>query len=162
MPFVEDDGGRASAGYKGSARDCVARAIAIASGLPYAEVYKSLAKGVGEQRGSKGASARNGVQTDRKWFKDYMVALGFEWTATMRPGQGCRVHLLRGELPSGRLVVSVSKHYTAVVDGVIYDTADPQRSSVIVDTRGKRLSHRCVYGYWRLRAQMQARPERIV
>jgi hypothetical protein len=37
----------------------------------------------------------------------------------------------------GRLVVAVSKHYTAVIDGVIHDTHNPQRE-------GKR----CVYGYF--------------
>ena len=37
----------------------------------------------------------------------------------MHIGSGCKVHLRDGELPSGRLVVSVSKHMVAVVDGVI-------------------------------------------
>ena len=39
LPFARDDGGRAAAGFKGSAGDCVARSVAIASGRPYAEVY---------------------------------------------------------------------------------------------------------------------------
>src|ERR1700730_2873392 len=47
------------------------------------------------------------------------------------------VGLRAKELPPGRLVVSVSKHLTAVIDGVIHDTHDPSR-------HGKR----CVYGYW--------------
>jgi hypothetical protein len=55
----------------------------------------------------------------------------------MQIGSGCTVHLSADELPSGRLVVSVSKHLTAVIDGVIHDTHDPSR-------RGTR----CVYGYW--------------
>ena len=33
-----DDGGRTAAGYKGKAGDCVVRAIAIVSGLPYQKV----------------------------------------------------------------------------------------------------------------------------
>lgn len=37
-----NDGGRAAAGFKGTARDCVARSIAIATGLPYCEVYDAL------------------------------------------------------------------------------------------------------------------------
>lgn len=41
---------------------------------------------------------------------------------------GCQKPPTDGELPSGRLVVSVSKHYTAVIDGVIHDTYDPQRA----------------------------------
>ena len=42
MEFVRDDGGRAAAGYKGEASDCVCRAIAIATGLPYQTVYDAL------------------------------------------------------------------------------------------------------------------------
>jgi uncharacterized protein (DUF111 family) len=34
-----DDGGRAKAGYKG---DCVCRAIAIATGIPYRDVYDAI------------------------------------------------------------------------------------------------------------------------
>jgi len=56
---------------------------------------------------------------------------------TMGIGTGCKVHLADGELPMGRLVVSVSKHYTCVVDGVINDTFNPERET-----------GRCVYGYW--------------
>lgn len=143
MRVVRTDGGRTEAGFIGGAGDCVARAVAIASGLPYAEVYARLAAGMGSQRQGKrrtksGASARNGVNTTRKWFKDYMAELGATWTPTMRIGSGCTVHLTDGELPAGRLVVSVSKHYTAVLDGEIYDTHDPSRDGT-----------RCVYGYWR-------------
>lgn len=137
MPWVEDDGGRAAAGFKGEAGDCVARAVAIASGVPYGEVYRALSRGAGAERRSKGASARNGIRTKRKWFKDYMQALGFRWTPTMAIGSGCKVHLRVGELPAGRLVVALSRHYAAVIDGVVHDTYDPGRDGT-----------RCVYGYW--------------
>lgn len=141
MQYTYDDGGRAAAGFKGDAGDCVVRSVAIATGLPYAEVYKALSDGMRTQRNTKRgkarASARSGVNTTRKWFKDYMESLGWEWKPTMRIGTGCRVHLHDGELPKGRLVVAVSKHYTAVIDGVIRDTHDPSRGGT-----------RCVYGYW--------------
>jgi hypothetical protein len=55
----------------------------------------------------------------------------------MAIGQGCKVHLRATELPAGRLIVQVSKHLVAVIDGVIRDTSDPSRG-------GKR----CVYGYY--------------
>ena len=75
--FVYNDGGREAAGYKGSAGDCVCRAVAIAARLPYQEVYDRLAEGNASQRKSKRTgkqprSARNGIYTTRKWFKDYM------------------------------------------------------------------------------------------
>ncbi len=157
MDFCYNDGGRASAGFKGAAGDCVARAIAIASGKSYAEIYAVLASGTGAQRASKvrgkrSASARNGVNVKRKWFKDYMTTLGFRWIPTMKIGSGCTVHLLKDELPMGSLVVLVSKHYTAVIDGVIHDTYNPTRETILVEQGKQRMSHRCVYGYWVLEA----------
>jgi hypothetical protein len=44
MNYVYDDGGRAQAGYKGQAGDCTVRAIAIATELPYQEVYDELSQ----------------------------------------------------------------------------------------------------------------------
>jgi len=138
MKFQYDDGGRAAAGFTGKAGDCVTRAVAIATGQPYAAVYAVLALNAGRERNSRGATARNGIHTSRKWFKNYMRALGWEFVATMGIGTGCTVHLRAEELPPGRLVVSVSRHYCAVIDGVIHDAFDPQRGGL-----------RCVYGYWR-------------
>ena len=146
MRFVVDDGGRAAAGFRGQAGDCVARAVAIASGRPYREVYNRLATGNElERRSPKHGkthsgqrTAAKGIHTKRKWFDDYMTSLGFIWVPTMQIGQGCRVHLRDGELPMGRLVVSVSKHMVAVIDGVLHDTSDCSRDG-----------RRCVYGYYR-------------
>ena len=42
----------------------------------------------------------------------------------MSIGSGTKVHLRADELPSGRLLVKVSSHMTAVIDGVIHDTFD--------------------------------------
>lgn len=158
MLFVRDDGGRADAGFKGHAGDCVCRSIAIASGRPYAEIYKRLADGMGAQRktartGKQARSARNGIHVKRKWFRDYMASLGFEWTPTMQIGSGCKVHLAEGELPMGNLVVSVSGHYTAVIDGIVHDTHDPQRTTHEIGVKNgvpyEGTFERCVYGYWR-------------
>lgn len=145
-----NDGGRAETGRKGDAGDCVTRAVTIATGLPYAEVYDALAAGTGSQRASsrvakRSRSARNGINVKRQWFKDYMAGLGWEFVATMQIGSGCKVHLRADELPAGRLIVSVSKHYVAVIDGVIHDTRDCSRD-------GKR----CVYGYWKQHEEQQA------
>lgn len=146
MPVVYSDGGRWAAGFRSHAGDCVCRAIAIASGRPYREVYDRLAAGNASQRITKttaksgrGRTASHGIYTTRKWFKDYMAELGFVWTPTMAIGSGCKVHLRADELPKGRLVAMVSKHACAVIDGTIYDTHDPSRGGT-----------RCVYGYWRL------------
>jgi hypothetical protein len=153
MKFLHNDGGRAAAGYRGDAGDCVVRAVAIATGKPYAEVYDALSAGQRGQRRTKlagrSASARDGVNTTRLWFKRYMESLGWAWTPTMFIGSGCKVHLTDGELPGGRLVVAVSRHFVAVIDGVIHDTHDPQRAVPCVTPDGKpHISRRCVYGYW--------------
>ena len=142
--FKYNDGGRAEAGYKGTTGDCVTRAVAIAAALPYKKVYDRLAEGNATQRTTKNSSkssgkktARNGIDTRRKWFKDYMKSLDFKWTPTMGIGTGCKVHLTANELPKGTLICSVSRHITTVVDGVINDTYDCSRDGT-----------RCVYGYW--------------
>lgn len=142
--FIYNDGGRAEAGFKSSrAGDCVCRAVAIASGRPYREVWEVLAYGNSTQRITRRSrptreeTADKGIATRRKWFKNYMTRLGFVWVPTMAIGGGCVVHLKADELPSGRLVVKVSKHYVAVIDGVIHDTYNPDRNGT-----------RCVYGYW--------------
>lgn len=42
MTYVYNDGGREAAGYKGTTRDCVTQAVAIATEHPYQEVYDAL------------------------------------------------------------------------------------------------------------------------
>jgi hypothetical protein len=146
MKLVRTDGGRFEAGFSGTARDCVARAVAVVTGRPYAEIYDGLSAVNAATRKTKSRSksagthsASHGIFTATPMFKRYMASLGFVWTPTMGIGTGCKVHLRSDELPAGRLVVGVSKHYTAVIDGVLHDTHDCSRGGT-----------RCVYGFWRL------------
>jgi hypothetical protein len=137
--FRFHDGGRSAAGYRGHAGDCVVRSIAIVTGLPYQHVYDLVNRAsIHERTGTRKrgiSNARTGVY--KSSIHRVMQSLGWVWTPTMQIGSGCTVHLRADELPPGRLVVSVSKHLTAVIDGVIHDTHDCSR-------RGTR----CVYGYW--------------
>lgn len=146
--WKHNDGGRSAAGFKGSAGDCVTRAIAIASGLPYRKVYDDLTShGRGFMESGRTRAARRmrtrGRATPRdgvykEVYKPYIEdVLGWTWTPTMKIGQGCTVHLRGDELPAGRLIVKCSKHLVAVVDGIIQDTSDTSRDGT-----------RCVYGYW--------------
>jgi hypothetical protein len=139
MAFQFDDGGRKAAGYKGKTGDCVVRSVAIATGVPYQEVYDKVnglaqRERTGKRKRGK-SNARTGVY--KGTMRKLLESLGWRWTPTMEIGSGCKVHLRADELPSGRLIVSVSGHLTTVIDGVIHDTHDPSR-------RGTR----CVYGYW--------------
>ena len=139
MTFQFNDGGRAAAGYEGKAGDCVTRAIAIATGKPYQEVYDAINAAGEQERRSKNrrgkSSARTGVY--KPTIRKYLESIGWEWTPTMFIGSGCKVHLRAEELPAGRIIVNVSKHTVAVVDGVVCDTYDPSRGGT-----------RCVYGYY--------------
>lgn len=149
MKWVYNDGGREAAGFSGPTGDCVTRSVAIAAELPYTLVYDRLAEGNATERQTRRSrshrnagkrTASHGIRTRRLWFKRYMAELGFVWVPTMSIGSGCKVHLAEGELPMGRIIARVSKHYVAVIDGVINDTFDCSRGET-----------RCVYGYWTLK-----------
>ena len=131
MKYIYNDGGR-SKYFKGKANDCVCRAISIASNRDYKEVYDSLKKALG--------TPRNGVFVQNKAFKDWMVANGFVWAPCSGIGVKTSVHFIEGELPKGRLVCSVTKHYVAVVDNKVYDTWDSRYNSFKEVRR--------IYGYW--------------
>lgn len=138
MKWVFDDGG-ALQHHKHIADDCVARAFSIASGWPYLQVCEVIKRFAAIERVSK---RRTGKSTPRSGVykptvKRVAQALGGVWHPTMQIGTGCKVHLRDGEVPSGRIVVQLSKHVAAVIDGVIHDAYDPSREGT-----------RCVYGYW--------------
>jgi hypothetical protein len=139
MNIVTTDGGRVEAGYKSKdSGDCVCRAISIAIQKSYQEVYNDLNYFSKNERPRKGKTRSNSNTGVRKpTIKKYMQSIGWTWVPTMTIGSGCKVHLRKEELPAGRLVVSVSKHLVAVIDGVIHDNHDPSRGG-----------NRCVYGYW--------------
>lgn len=141
--MIIDDGGRELAGYKGTAGDCVCRAFAIASQRPYKEIYamiNNISKAHpyrGRKRSGTGkSSAHSGVYKED--IHRLAAELRFTWTPCMKIGSGCKVHATADELPKrGRLVLSLSKHCTAWIDGECHDTYDPTRDGT-----------RCVYGYW--------------
>jgi hypothetical protein len=137
--WIYDDGGRADAGYRGKTGDCGVRAIAIATGLPYQEVYWAINEFAKKERLTrrhpKRSNSRTGIHP--KTMHRFFESIGWQWTPTMTIGSGTTVHLTAGELPAGRLVVRCSKHYTAMIDGLIHDTYDPSRDGT-----------RAVYGYW--------------
>ena len=141
LQVVYDDGGRSAAGFFGEAGDCVVRAISIATQQNYRVVYDAINTISRQERHvkmGKRSNSRNGVY--RCTYNNYLCCLGAIWTPTMGIGTGCKVHLRQGEIPSsGRLVVVLSKHLIAVLDGVIHDKSDPSRNG-----------WRCVYGYYTL------------
>lgn len=137
--FVYSDGGRASAGFKGTAGDCAVRAIAIATGLPYTEAYEIVRKHCKQEKASKSrrgiSSPRDGVHAVT--MQAIMADLGWRWVPLVGIGTGCTVRACPTELPRGRVVLRLSKHYAASLDGVVHDAYDSTRDG-----------SRCVYGYW--------------
>lgn len=87
------------------------------------------------KRKRKRSNSRTGVF--RRTYQRYLESLGWCWISTIEIGSGCQVHLRASELPQGPLLVRVSRHLTAVIDGLIYDTHDCSRGGT-----------RCVYGYF--------------
>lgn len=146
LPWVYDDGGRADAGFKGDAGDCVVRAIAIATEIPYPEVYLGLRDANAEYASAhrdrvarviqrRGPTSRNG--NFRQVYEPWLRERGWVWHPTMQIGSGTTVHLDPHELPGGRLIVAVSKHLTAVIDRVHRDTHEQARDGT-----------RAVYGWY--------------
>lgn len=129
LEWVYDDGGRSKYFRTQHVRDCVIRAICIATQRDYKEVYKEVAKFLGY-------TPRNGVKN--KDTKKLMTYFGFEWHATMGIGTGCTTHLAKDEIPMNQpIICNCSCHLVAVVNGILRDTHDSSREGT-----------RCVYGYW--------------
>lgn len=128
--YKYNDGGRAAAGYKGSTGDCLVRAIAIVTELPYKEVYKFVADTMGEYgftRSGNAYTARKGRKPGyRKVYgktvqDNILKRLGF-----------VKVKLPKGPRPSyttayetyGDCLVTTMKHISAIKDGHLQDTGD--------------------------------------
>jgi hypothetical protein len=166
--WVYNDGGRSNY-FKGSAGDCGPRAVAIATGMDYKEVYDRLfaiQKEFVEKKRARVRSKRWGrihnktahrvrEGTWKETVQRFMAEIGWIWKPTMFIGRGCKVHLQADELPKGNLVVCVSKHYTAVIDGIINDTYNPNDRVGITTIHHRDgtvevlpVKNRCVYGYF--------------
>ncbi len=129
MELIWNDGGRADSGYVGLAGDCVTRAIAIATGTSYRDIYNTLGA-IGEM------TPRNGVFTSVA--AEYLQNLG--WVHH----NGLGAALGAAALPKGAVIVDLiapsnqrAGHFCSVIDHVIYDTWNPSDDDSLV-----------VAGYW--------------
>jgi len=127
MKYQNNDGGRKAAGFKGTAGDCGARAMAIALGLDYTAVYKELAQANADNGRAK--SARNGIMKDV--YTEVLKRYGWIWMQAPKfVGRKARTY----DMPAGVVIAKQAHHFVAVINGVAND---------IWDT-----SERMVYGYW--------------
>lgn len=127
MAYIQNDGGRSKAGYKGSAGDCGARALAIALNLDYQKAYDHIAHANQKHHGKK--SARNGV--DKNIYSNVLGVYGLVWhQAPKFEGRKAKC----SDMPTGTVIARQAGHFVAVIDGVPHDTWD--------------CSEKMVYGYW--------------
>lgn len=135
IKWVYDDAGRPS--YMNNVNDSVCRSIAIATGMTYEETTNLLNKYI-EESGYDVAYIKNDYsRVAKEVAHKLLLNLQFTWVPRMLFACGCHTHLRKSELPNGTLIVSISKHFTCIIDGIIHDVYDPSR-----------LGNRCVYGFY--------------
>lgn len=112
MKYEFSDGGAKDAGFK-SRKDCVCRAVSIATGQKYFQTRCELAH---VQESVDGRySGGNGIQTQSQSFAEYAASKGF-FPYDVTP---------LALLPiTGTFLVRVYRHLFCVKDGVLYDTWD--------------------------------------
>ena len=124
-----DDGGRAAAGFKGDTGDCVVRAIAILTGVPYADVYRRTATAM--RHGGYSASGNGYRHKPRRGLHPRMSARTIQ--SLVKTSYGLRrVNLGRGPRPTyteawllhGDCLVGTARHISAIVDETLCDTFD--------------------------------------
>lgn len=136
MPVVYNDAGRHAGPPVSGTDNALCRAVAIATGRPYAAIAAALPP-----------AGRDGAVTPRA--RRHLESLGWQWVATAQTnGVRQRVALCRGTLPPGRLIVVLDDDVTAVIDGVIHDIRDPQRRAPTTSRGRTRVAHRCVEGFF--------------
>tara|TARA_Y100000114_G_C11623382_1_gene260741 strand:- start:173 stop:592 length:420 start_codon:yes stop_codon:yes gene_type:complete len=125
--FIKTDGGRADAGFKGSTGDCAVRAMAVALEADYKACYEELAQAHKDRTGKK--TCRQGIY--KETLSEVLGRHGWVWhPAPKFHGRKARA----SDMPSGRVIVRMSKHYAAVIDGTVYDSWN--------------CTHKMVYGFW--------------
>lgn len=106
--------------------DCVKRSIALTTGIS----YKDVKKGLNEHKKITGAKAFNENGTPGSYMEN---VLGFPRTIAQKRSDGTRetVEEFARSHPKGRYVVSVVGHWTACIDGIIYDTWDCSKERIL-------------------------------
>ena len=109
-----------------SVDDCVKRSITLATGIPYIEVQK----GLNDHKKITGVKKFYNYPNPESYMKK---VLGFERIAVAKNADGTRVTVEEfAKLhPCGRYVISILEHWTACIDGIIYDTWDCSKEGVL-------------------------------
>ena len=117
--FIETDGGRQRAGFRGRTGDCVVRAVTIISGEQYKNVYRTAAAINKDITGKR--SARNGLLP--KVYNRLLARFGFVKVNAKRPSGDYMTYSEAWER-YGNCIVSTNKHLAAIMNGALQDTFD--------------------------------------
>lgn len=99
--------------------DCVKRAIATVTGMEYAAVQRELNR----YKRVSGAESFNSIRNLR-YVEAVLGAEKIDLEGNVTGEAFCREH------PHGRYILSMEAHWTACIDGVIYDVWDCSGNSV--------------------------------
>ena len=102
-----------------SVDDCVKRAIVALTGYDYAVVQRDLI----EYKKVTGAKSFNSIKNLR-YVEDVLKATKVSFSKEMTAEEFCKKH------PCGRYILDMDEHWSACVDGYIYDTWDCSKKTV--------------------------------
>ena len=129
LEYHYNDGGRAAAGFRGKTGDCLVRAVAIATGLPYRDVYHTVSSTM-KKHGYR-ASGNVYLQT-QELRKPGMLRVGAVQRLVLKDYGFVKVSLPPGPRPTytqafqqfGTCIVSTNGHVATLMDGALQDTFD--------------------------------------
>ena len=105
-----------------SVEDCVKRSIALTTGMPYLKVQREL----NEHKRITGAIRFNSHGNPRSYVENVL-----DFARVTHGDKKVTVREFARSHASGRYIVSVGEHWTACIDGVIYDTWDCGNETVL-------------------------------
>ena len=135
MRYIKDDGGRADSGLKGKSGDCSVRAYAIATGRPYLQTQQELKELTNAMTGGFEPSISGGVYLPV--FNRFLLERG--WVANP-----CKGMYLKDAPTDRTIIVSISRHFVAVMNGTVRDTWDCRNS------RRTKCKSPKMDGYWEI------------
>ncbi len=102
-----------------STDDCVKRAIVVVTGMEYSKVVREL----NEYKTVTGAKSFNSIKNLR-YAEDVLKASKLPFESNLTAKEFCQKH------PRGRFILDMDEHWSACVDGYIYDTWDCSQEKV--------------------------------
>ena len=102
-----------------STDDCVKRAIVVVTGMDYSKVQREL----NGYKAITGAKSFNSIKNLR-YVEDVLKAKKITFQSELTAEDFCKKH------PRGRFILDMVGHWSACVDGCIYDTWDCSKEEV--------------------------------